>query len=102
MNTSLFRILQTALRRSHGILNCSPYELGDLLRELPPDQAAGPEGVPSQLLKPSPWQTTDLATLFTNLSNALDYHHYHPEKKRLMGGTTLLPCYSRRTWGPYP
>ena len=45
-----------------------------LLRELPPNKAAGPDGIPSQLLKAiTIQQVVDLAALFTTLANDLDY-----------------------------
>ena len=71
---SLARILQRALQHQAETLTCSPNELRDLLRELPPNKAAGPDGIPSQLLKAiTIQQVVDLAHLFSTLANDLDY-----------------------------
>ena len=74
ISEALARILAAAIRRQDDPLVCAPNELRDLLRELPPNKAAGPDGIPSQLLKAiNIQQVVDLATLFTTLANDLDY-----------------------------
>ena len=74
VGTALARILNKALRHANDPLVCNPNELRDLLRSLPPNKAAGPDGIPSQLLKAiTIQQVADLAQLFTQLANDLDY-----------------------------
>ena len=71
---ALWRI-QTQAHRSHEPpLDCNPTELRDIVRDLPPNKAAGPDGVPSQLLKLLSFnQIKDIASLFTALANSLEY-----------------------------
>ena len=74
VNTRLVRILENALAHQDQQLTCCPNELRDLIREIPTNKAAGPDGVPSQLLKYlTIQQIVDLAQLFSQLANDLDY-----------------------------
>ena len=74
VNEGLVRILRTALTHQSDMLTCCPNELRDLIRDLPHNKAAGPDGIPSQLLKYlTIQQVVDLARLFTQLANDLDY-----------------------------
>ena len=74
VNQRLVRILAKALAHPEQQLTCCPNELRDLIRDIPTNKAAGPDGVPSQLLKYLTIQhIVDLARLFTQLANDLDY-----------------------------
>ena len=74
IHTQLTRIHRKATQHSHEPLECVPNELRDLVRGLPARKAAGPDGIPSQLLKALHFkQICELATLFTHLANHLDY-----------------------------
>ena len=67
--------IQDNHRKAEPLSPCDPNELRDLLAALPNRKAAGPDGVPSQLLKYFSFrQITTLATLFTNLSRSIDYN----------------------------
>ena len=79
LHSTLTRILLKAQTHAHEPLVCNPNELRDLLRALPPHKAAGPDGVPSQLLKAlTIQQIADISLLFTALANDLDYK---PDKR---------------------
>ena len=74
IHAALLRILEKARRQTNDHLVCNPNELRDILRALPPHKAAGPDGVPSQLLKAlTIQQIVDISKLFTDLANDLDF-----------------------------
>ena len=74
VNTALLRILTHAMKNAQAPLTCMPNNLRDIVKALPPNEAAGPDGVPSQLVKAMTFQNIkDLADLFTVLANDLDY-----------------------------
>ena len=74
VNIALHGILTRALAHSQETLTCMPNALRDIIKVLPPNKAAGPDGIPSQLIKAMNFQNTkDLAHLFTILANDLDY-----------------------------
>ena len=74
MHDALWQIQQRATPPNVSQLHCNLNELRDLIRELPPNKAAGPDGIPSQILKMlTIQQIVDLSTLFTALANDVDY-----------------------------
>ena len=74
VDTALLRILTLAIRHAQAPLTCMPNNLRDIVKALPPNKAAGPDGIPSQLVKAMTFQNIkDLAELFTKLANDLDY-----------------------------
>ena len=74
VNNALLRIMTHAIRHARDPLICMPNNLRDIVKALPPNKAAGPDGVPSQLVKAMTFQNIkDLAELFTTLANDIDY-----------------------------
>ena len=93
---ALWRIIEAARKSPQPPLKCHPNELRDLLKELPPHKAAGPDGVPSQLLRSLSFQQTcDLASLFTDLANNLDYRPQEKPESWNQALAILLPKDSR-------
>ena len=74
IHEELWCILDLACRDPSPPLECNPTELRDIIRSLPPHKAAGPDGIPSQILHALSFaQIKDLAKRFSELANTLDY-----------------------------
>ena len=78
IHDTLWRIIDAASHTNESPMKCDATELRDIIKFTPPHKAAGPDGVPSQLLKSITFaQTKSIAGLFTQMSNDIDYNSIH-------------------------
>ena len=69
LHNTLWRIADRAVKTTQPPLQCDPNELRDLLRDMPTGKAAGPDGIPSQILKALTMkQVKALSALFSTLA----------------------------------
>ena len=93
---TLWRIADKATSSTRPPLTCEPNELRDLLKSIPTGKAAGPDGIPSQILKALTMkQIKNLATLFTQLANTPDYRPPTRPELWTLATVILLPKEAR-------